>query len=188
MFGFRGRTNGKTILGLRTETLPDIVSVRTHSMCYTGDIFHSLKCDCREELEHALEYIQEKQGIFIYALEEGRGIGVLNKLAVYNSQHEGYDTVDAQYINRHPNDLRNYDYLRDVLEHYNVSNVDVITNNPQKLLAFQLAGIHVNDTIKLDSTVNEYNKNYLMTKMKKNGHNFNNELGVKNHARSRSEV
>ena len=83
MFGFRGRTNGKTILGLRTETLPDIVSVRTHSMCYTGDIFHSLKCDCREELEHALEYIQEKQGIFIYALEEGRGIGVLNKLAVY---------------------------------------------------------------------------------------------------------
>ena len=146
-------------------------------MCFTGDIFHSRKCDCREELENALHYIQKEGGIFIYALEEGRGTGVLNKIAVYNSQHQGYDTVDAQYINRHPNDLRNYNYLKDILEHYGITEAKVITNNPLKVVGFETAGVHVVDTIKLESTVNEYNKNYLLTKMVKNGHDFNNELG-----------
>ena len=177
MFGFQGRTNGKTVLGLRTLELPSVPVVRTHSMCYTGDIFHSLKCDCREELENALRYIQSEGGMLIYALEEGRGIGVLNKITVYKSQHEGYDTVDAQYINGHPNDLRNYDYLKDILEHYRVSVGRLITNNPQKELAFEMAGVSLQDSIRLPSTVNDYNRGYLETKMVKNNHNFIQELG-----------
>lgn len=178
MFGFRGRTNGKTILGLRTLEVPKIPSIRTHSMCYTGDIFHSLRCDCREELENALRYIQENGGIFIYALEEGRGIGVLNKITVYNSQHAGYDTVDAQYINGHPNDLRDYDYLKDILEHYAITSAKLITNNPMKALSIEMAGVQLVDCIKLRSKVNNYNRNYLLTKMKKNKHNFVEELGL----------
>ena len=82
LFGFESRTGGNNILGLRTSQMPEIPVVRTHSMCYTGDIFHSLKCDCREELQNALKMINEQGGMLVYPEEEGRGIGILNKIKV----------------------------------------------------------------------------------------------------------
>lgn len=173
LFGFSRRTDGKRILGLRTKELPKIATVRTHSMCYTGDIFSSKRCDCREELENALRLIAERGGILIYPEEEGRGIGILQKIKIYNSQQvDGFDTFDAQYVNHFPNDLRNYDYLRDVLRHYSIDTIDLITNNPEKVVAAEMSGVKVRKTVKLPSTINDYNKNYLQTKMKKSGHNF----------------
>lgn len=177
LFGFSRRTDGKRILGLRTKELPKIVTVRTHSMCYTGDIFSSKRCDCREELENALRLISGRGGMLIYPEEEGRGIGVLQKIKIYNSQQvDGFDTFDAQYVNHFPNDLRNYDYLRDIFRYYNVDTIDLITNNPEKVVAAEMSGIKVRKTVKLLSTVNDYNKGYLQTKMKKSGHNFTAEF------------
>ena len=177
LFGFSRRTDGKRILGLRTKDLPEIATVRTHSMCYTGDIFTSKRCDCREELENALRLINERGGILIYPEEEGRGIGILQKIKIYNSQQiDGFDTLDAQYVNHFPNDLRNYDYLRDIFRHYNIGTIDLITNNPEKVVAAEMSGVKVRKTVKLPSTVNDHNKNYLQTKMKKSGHNFTMEF------------
>lgn len=179
LFGFSRRTDGKRILGLRTKELPKIATVRTHSMCYTGDIFSSKRCDCREELENALRLIAERGGILIYPEEEGRGIGILQKIKIYNSQQvDGFDTFDAQYVNHFPNDLRNYDYLRDVLRHYSIDTIDLITNNPEKVVAAEMSGVKVRKTVKLPSTVNDYNKDYLQTKMKKSGHNFKVEFAT----------
>lgn len=179
LFGFSRRTDGKRILGLRTKELPKIATVRTHSMCYTGDIFFSKRCDCREELENALRLIAERGGILIYPEEEGRGIGILQKIKIYNSQQvDGFDTFDAQYVNHFPNDLRNYDYLRDVLRHYSIDTIDLITNNPEKVVAAEMSGVKVRKTVKLPSTVNDYNKDYLQTKMKKSGHNFKVEFAT----------
>lgn len=179
LFGFSRRTDSKRILGLRTKELPKIVTVRTHSMCYTGDIFSSKRCDCREELENALRLIAKRGGILIYPEEEGRGIGILQKIKIYNSQQiDGFDTFDAQYINHFPNDLRNYDYLRDVFRHYNIDTIDLITNNPEKVVAAEMSGVKVRKTVRLPSTVNDYNKDYLQTKMKKSGHNFTVEFAT----------
>lgn len=173
LFGFSRRTDGKRILGLRTENIPEVATVRTHSMCYTGDIFASKRCDCREELENALRAIKEKGGLLIYPEEEGRGIGILQKINIYNSQQiDGLDTFDAQYANHFPNDLRDYDYLRDIFRHYKIKTIDLITNNPEKVIAADMSGVRVRKTIKLPSTVNEYNKDYLQTKMRRSGHNF----------------
>jgi len=146
-------------------------------MCYTGDIFHSLKCDCKEELENALILIQEKGGMLIYPEEEGRGIGILNKINVYRHQHRGLDTVDAQYAEDFPNDLRDYSYLRDIFRHYGLKNIKLITNNPKKSEACFKAGVHVSEIVKLPVSVNKHNRNYLQTKMDKNGHDFKSELG-----------
>lgn len=180
LFGFTRRTDGKRVLGLRTKKLPEVSTVRTHSMCYTGDIFASKRCDCREELEKALRLISERGGVLIYPEEEGRGIGILQKITIYNSQQvDGFDTFDAQYANHFPNDLRNYDYLRDVFRHYKISTIDLITNNPEKVIAAEMSGVKVREMIKLPSTVTAYNKNYLQTKMKRSGHNFAMEFNNK---------
>lgn len=177
LFGFSRRTDSKRILGLRTKELPEVATVRTHSMCYTGDIFASKRCDCREELENALRLINERGGILIYPEEEGRGIGILQKIKIYNSQQiDGFDTFDAQYVNHFPNDLRNYDYLRDIFRHYNIGTIDLITNNPEKVVATEISGVKVRKTLKLPSTVNDYNRDYLQTKMRKSGHNFTMEF------------
>ena len=176
-FGFRGRIHGREVIGLRTKHLSNNPYVRIHSMCHTGDIFGSLKCDCGDELQNALKLIAEsKDGMLIYTPEEGRDIGVLNKIRVYKSQSEGYDTVDAQYMNRHPNDLRSYDYIKDIFEYFDIRKVRLISNNPEKKLQFETAGVEVSEVVKLVSRVNSHNENYLRTKMKKNGHDFSLEF------------
>ncbi len=177
MFGFRGRIHGRAVIGLRTPNISDNPYVRIHSMCHTGDIFGSLKCDCGDELKNALELIASKaDGILIYTPEEGRDIGVLNKIRVYKSQSEGYDTVEAQYMNHHPNDLRNYDYIKDIFNHFSTKRIKLITNNPEKKFRFEIAGVEVTEVVKLRSSVNPHNEQYLRTKMHKNGHDFSLEF------------
>ena len=179
LFGFESRTGGSNILGLRTSQMPEIPVVRTHSMCYTGDIFHSLKCDCREELQNALKMINEQGGMLIYPEEEGRGIGILNKIKIYQFQDEGADTVEAQHLGHFPNDLRTYDYLKDVFFHFRLTVIRLITNNPDKAMACYDAGVSVSEIIKLSSTVTDHNRNYLEIKMRKSGHNFEPEFSDK---------
>ncbi|NJK71498.1 GTP cyclohydrolase II RibA [Candidatus Gracilibacteria bacterium] len=177
LFGFKSRFGNQNILGLRTMKIPKIPTIRTHPICYTGDIFHSLKCDCREELDNALRLIQREGGILLYPEEEGRGIGILNKIKIYEFQNNGADTVEAQHLGNFPNDLRNYDYLKDVFDYFKLTNIRLITNNPLKTKACFESGVNVTKVIKLPSTINKYNKGYLETKMRKNGHNFQFEFG-----------
>ncbi|MFA6919011.1 MAG: GTP cyclohydrolase II RibA [Patescibacteria group bacterium] len=177
LFGFESRTGGNNVLGLRTMEMPLIPVIRTHSMCYTGDIFHSLKCDCREELQNALKMINEQGGMLIYPEEEGRGIGILNKIKIYQFQDEGADTVDAQHLGYFPNDLRTYDYLKDVFFRYRLTVIRLITNNSDKAMACYDAGVSVSEIVKLPSTVTDQNRSYLETKMRKSGHNFKPEFG-----------
>ena len=178
LFGFQSRTNGNNVLGLRTAEMPTIPTVRTHSMCYTGDIFHSLKCDCREELENALKLVNERGGMLIYPEEEGRGIGILNKIRIYQFQDRGADTVEAQYLGHFPNDLRNYDYLKDVFFYFGITAINLITNNPEKVIACYDSGVSVLEVIKVTSTITEYNRGYLKTKMQKSGHDFSVEFAT----------
>ena len=145
-------------------------------MCYTGDIFHSLKCNCREELENALRLIQEKGGMLVYPEEGGRGVGVLNKIRIYRRQEQGADTVEANHLEKFPNDLRTYDYLKDIFFHFQMTQIRLITSNPEKVMACYNAGVSVLEEVKLPSTINEYNRNYLKTKMEKNNHNFKYEF------------
>ncbi|WP_372365139.1 GTP cyclohydrolase II [Candidatus Uabimicrobium sp. HlEnr_7] len=177
-FGFQSRISQREILGVRTSFLPEVPLVRVHSMCYTGDIFHSLRCNCREELENSLKVIHKKGGILIYSQQSGRGIGALNKIKVYEHQKNGVDTVEAQYLENFPNDLRTYNYLKDVFFHFDITQIRLITSNPAKVVACQNAGVAVVETVKLLSTVNEYNRDYLKTKMEKNNHNFQQELSM----------
>lgn len=179
LFGFKSRTRGNNILGLRTIKLPEIPVVRTHSMCYTGDIFHSLKCDCREELQNALKLVNQEGGMLIYPEEEGRGIGILNKIRIYQFQEAGADTIDAQHLGHFPNDLRTYDYLKDVFFHFGFTVIRLITNNPDKTVACYDAGVSISEVVKLSSTVTDHNRGYLETKMRKSGHNFKPEFAKK---------
>lgn len=176
LFGFESRTKGNNIIGLRTVKMPEIPMIRTHSMCYTGDIFHSLKCDCREELENALKLINCEGGMLIYPEEEGRGIGILNKIRIYQFQETGADTVEAQHLGRFPNDLRTYDYLKDVFFHFGFTSIRLITNNPDKTIACYDAGVSISEVVKLPSTVTDQNQGYLKAKMLKSGHNFKPEF------------
>ena len=177
-FGFKSRISQKEVIGVRTPFLPEVPDVRVHSMCYTGDIFHSLRCNCREELEKSLTRIQDSGGILIYSQDSGRGIGALNKIKVYQHQKNGADTVEAQYLENFPNDLRTYDYLKDVFSHFAITKIKLITSNPVKVSACQNAGVVVVETIKILSTVNEHNRDYLKTKMDKNNHNFHQEFST----------
>lgn len=170
LFGFEDRVTRKRVLGLRTQTMPDIPTIRIHSMCYTGDIFNPIKCDCREQLTEATKLIAKKGGMLIYPEEEGRGVGILHKLKIYDNQHNGMDTVDANYAENFPNDIRTYDYLQDIFNHYDIFRANIITNNPKKIKAFFNNGIFVNKTIQIASTVNSHNEFYLRTKMAKNNH------------------
>ncbi|BBM86384.1 GTP cyclohydrolase II RibA [Candidatus Uabimicrobium amorphum] len=177
-FGFQSRMSQREVLGVRTLSLPKTPLVRVHSMCYTGDIFHSLRCNCREELENSLKVINEEGGILIYSQQSGRGIGALNKIKVYEHQKKGADTVEAQHLENFPNDLRTYDYLKDVFFHFGITQIKLITSNPTKVVACKNAGVAVVQTVKLLSTINEHNRDYLKTKMEKNHHNFQAEFSM----------
>lgn len=149
----------------------DNVLVRVHSECLTGDIFGSLRCDCGEQLEHSLQLIAaEGQGILIYLRQEGRGIGLLEKLKAYKLQEQGYDTVDANLMLGHQADERQYHIAVDILRDMGIKSVKLLTNNPMKVKALQEAGIIVKQITALQPTVNENNKFYLQTKKERMGH------------------
>jgi GTP cyclohydrolase II len=146
--------------------------VRLHSECATGDIFGSLRCDCRDQLEVALQRIDEAgEGILIYLRgHEGRGIGLSNKILAYALQEQGMDTLDANVHLGFAPDARNYDAAVEILRHFRLSAVRLLTNNHSKIIALEQAGIAVTQRISLRTAANPHNANYLATLLERMGH------------------
>lgn len=147
------------------------VLVRVHSECFTGDVLGSLRCDCGEQLNRALALVaSEGLGVVIYLRQEGRGIGLLQKLRAYNLQDQGYDTVDANLMLGHEADERDYSLAARILEDLKVKAVRLITNNPSKISALEAEGIKVTSRVIQNIAVNSENENYLRTKAKRMDH------------------
>jgi GTP cyclohydrolase II len=145
--------------------------VRIHSQCLTGDVFHSLRCDCRAQLELALDRIAgEDRGILIYELQEGRGIGLLNKLRAYELQDQGADTVEANERLGFKADLRSYQLPGEILRYFQLSSVRLLSNNPEKVEAVERAGIRVAERIPCQVAPLDSTEIYLRTKRTKMGH------------------
>ena len=145
--------------------------VRIHSECHTGEVWGSLRCDCREQLEVSIKYIKaQPYGIIIYCKQEGRGIGFLNKLKTYHLQDNGLDTVEANLELGFPVDMRDYTAGTDIVQFLGIKSVALLTNNPKKMEAFQLKGIQVTRRIPLIIESNKYNERYLKTKKEKLNH------------------
>lgn len=150
------------------------VLVRIHSECFTGDVLGSMRCDCGQQLHLAMRYIAtEGTGIIIYMRQEGRGIGLADKLRAYQLQDEGYDTVEANHILGHEADERDYTIAAHILEDLGVRSMRMLTNNPDKIESLQRMGIVVSDRVPLYAMVNRENASYLMTKMKRMRHMLN---------------
>ena len=145
--------------------------VRIHSECLTGDVFHSLRCDCRAQLELSLERIaQEDRGILIYEHQEGRGIGLLNKLRAYELQDQGADTVEANERLGFKADLRSYQLPGEILRFFHLTSVRLLSNNPEKVEAVERAGIRVTERIPCVAAPLDSTETYLRTKKTKMGH------------------
>lgn len=147
--------------------------VRIHSQCLTGDVFGSLRCDCRLQLELALTQIAEEgAGILLYEQQEGRGIGLMAKLKAYELQDQGLDTVEANEELGFAADCRDYDLAAQVLKKLDVSRVRLMTNNPDKVAALETAGIAVTQRVSAEVAAHESFERYLRTKQEKMGHIF----------------
>ena len=147
------------------------VLVRVHSECLTGDVFHSLRCDCGEQLEAALAMIErEGRGVLLYLSQEGRGIGLLNKLRAYRLQEEGLDTVDANLKLGLPADLRDYGIGAQILDDLGLTSIRILTNNPKKIIGLEGYGLSVTEQVPIQSVPNPHNEEYLNAKRDKLGH------------------
>ena len=147
------------------------VPVRVHSECLTSEILGSLKCDCREQLEHALELIgHSERGAVVYLRQEGRGIGLGNKIRAYALQARGADTYEANRALGFGDDLRRFDIAAQMLKHLGVVSVDLITNNPRKIQELEAEGVTVRRRIASASNSNPHNIGYLRTKRERSGH------------------
>lgn len=152
-------------------TPEDAVLTRIHSACATGDLFGSLRCDCGEQLEKALMLIeQEGKGLLVYLQQEGRGIGLMNKMKAYKLQEEGYDTVDANVHLGFRPDERNYAIASAILKALHVQKVRLMTNNPDKISGMETAKISVVERVPLEIRQNKYNVDYLTTKQGRMNH------------------
>jgi len=147
------------------------VLVRVHSECFTGDVLGSLRCDCGEQLNRSLALVaSEGQGVVVYLRQEGRGIGLLEKLRAYNLQDEGYDTVDANLMLGHQADERDYTIAARIIENMGIKSVRLITNNPTKISALQAKGIKVTARVTLDIAMHAENETYMLTKARRMDH------------------
>ena len=174
IYGFEGRDSRRAeeavVLKMGSlEGEPPLV--RIHSQCLTGDVFHSLRCDCRAQLEIALKSIaQEGRGLLIYEHQEGRGIGLLNKLRAYELQDQGADTVEANEQLGFESDLRDYALPGAILQYFGLKSVRLISNNPEKVEAVEKAGVRVAERVPCLADVLETREAYLRTKKEKMGH------------------
>jgi 3,4-dihydroxy 2-butanone 4-phosphate synthase/GTP cyclohydrolase II len=152
------------------------VMVRVHSECLTGDVFHSLRCDCGQQLADALKRIEsEGLGVLLYLSQEGRGIGLLNKLKAYKLQENGFDTVDANLELGLPADLRDYGIGAQILVDLGLRSIRILTNNPKKIVGLEGYGLTVTDQIPIEQVPGEHNRDYLRTKRDRLGHTLHHQ-------------
>ena len=170
--GFRGRLGEEMLAIVHGEVAgAEEVLVRLHSQCVTGDALGSLRCDCRDQLEAGLSAVAKSEaGVVLYLPQEGRGIGLLNKIRAYALQDAGLDTVEANHALGFPDDLRSYELAGEVLVGLGVESVRLLTNNPKKHDGLLAAGIRVVGMEPLSIPANEHNAFYLDTKRTKSGH------------------
>jgi 3,4-dihydroxy 2-butanone 4-phosphate synthase / GTP cyclohydrolase II len=175
---FREKLTGKAHVALVKGEVDgvDDVLVRVHSECLTGDVFHSLRCDCGEQLEAALARIEsEGCGVLLYMAQEGRGIGLLNKLRAYELQERGRDTVEANLELGFPADARDYGIGNQILADLGLSTIRILTNNPKKLVGIDGFGLTVTEQVPIETTPHTENQRYLATKRAKLGHRLHHQ-------------
>jgi GTP cyclohydrolase II len=175
IFGFEGEYGGRleeaVVLRMGDLSGEPPPLVRIHSQCLTGDVFHSLRCDCRAQLELSLAHIAgEGRGLLVYEHKEGRGIGLLNKLRAYELQDHGADTVEANEQLGFEADLRNYELPAEILRHFGLTSVRLLSNNPDKIQALERAGVEVSERIPCIIAPSDTTEIYLRTKKEKLGH------------------
>lgn len=170
---FRQQSNGLEHMALvkGTWSTDEPILVRVHSSCATGDIFGSQRCDCGEQLHKSMQLIEkEGKGVVIYMQQEGRGIGLMNKIAAYKLQEEGYDTVDANIHLGFKPDERDYGCGAQMLRHLGVRKMRLLTNNPVKRVGLEAYGLEITEIVPIETTPNKYNEHYLKTKQDRMGH------------------
>ncbi|MDX1589405.1 MAG: GTP cyclohydrolase II [Oleiphilaceae bacterium] len=175
MHGFDEVATGKEHIALTLGNVSDGAPVlaRTHSECLTGDALFSMRCDCGYQLEEALRSIAlEGRGLLMYLRQEGRGIGLLNKIRAYHLQDQGADTVEANERLGFAADLRDYSLCKDMLSHLGIASLRLMTNNPRKVESLRSLGIDVTERVALQVGRNPHNEGYLDTKRAKLGHYF----------------
>ena len=172
-YGYRSMIDGQQHVAM---VMGDVdgkkdVLVRVHSECLTGDVFHSLRCDCGEQLDRALAQIAEEgAGVLLYLSQEGRGIGLLNKLRAYELQEQGLDTVDANLALGLPVDSRDYGIGYQILADLGLTSLRVMTNNPKKLMGLEGYGLEITEQVPIVAEPNPVNERYLRTKAERMGH------------------
>ncbi len=170
---FRQKSNGKEHVALiKGEWTPDeSILVRVHSSCVTGDIFGSQRCDCGDQLHKSMQLIEEAgKGVVLYLNQEGRGIGLMAKIAAYKLQEEGYDTVDANIHLGYDPDERDYGVGAQILRSLGVTKMRLLTNNPVKRVGLEAYGLAITENVPIEITPNQYNERYLHTKKERMGH------------------
>src|SRR5207245_2159609 len=175
---FRETLTGKTHLALVKGDVEgaENVLVRVHSECVTGDVFHSLRCDCGEQLEQALAQIDAVGGgVLLYMAQEGRGIGLLNKLRAYELQEQGRDTVEANLELGFPADARDYGIGNQILADLGLTTIRILTNNPKKLTGIDGFGLTVVEQVPIEVSPNAENRSYLAAKRDKLGHRLHHQ-------------
>lgn len=168
---YRNLQTGHEPIAIVSESLQTTnVPVRVHDACFTSEVLGSVKCDCKEQLDYAIAYIQQHSGIVIYLHQEGRGIGLANKIAAYHLQENGVDTVDANRALHLPDDAREYHDAAKILENLGVQSIRMLTNNPRKIERLSELGIHVLQRIPIEVPASPTSSLYLETKRKRMGH------------------
>ena len=148
----------------------EVVDVRIHSECMTGDVFSSVRCDCGEQLHCSMDHFAEKGGILIYLRQEGRGIGLVNKMKAYNLQDGGMDTIKANHALGFHTDLRDFTPAIEILKDLGISKINLLTNNPEKIDAFDDSGVEVVERVAIEIKPRKENEAYLATKRTGMGH------------------
>ncbi len=177
-YGYRSMIDGQQHVALvmgEVDGAKDVL-VRVHSECLTGDVFHSLRCDCGEQLDRAMAQIAEEgSGVLLYLSQEGRGIGLLNKLRAYELQEQGLDTVDANLALGLPVDSREYGLGYQILADLGLTSLRVMTNNPKKLMGLEGYGLTVSEQVPIVAEPNPVNERYIRTKVERMGHTISHQ-------------
>ena len=173
LYGFENESDGEQAVALVMGDLStsEAPLVRIHSQCFTGDTLHSLRCDCGDQLEQALSLISTSgPGVLIYQMQEGRGIGLINKLRAYQLQDQGVDTVDANLQLGFEADLRSYRFCAEILKYLGVNAVRLLSNNPDKINGLEESGVHVVERVPSLVDSSQFCQDYMQTKKEKMGH------------------